>query len=791
MKIITEPGRVYAVASANGATITNANGLVLLDVGAGAQGCFVAPGAYVECSDEAASVTAALTGGGVSGSGGGGGGGSAGAGKSAYELAQEAGFAGSVSEWLESLKGEPGEQGAPGERGEKGEPGGVDPEELEAAVDKALSMPGESIVLGEGADDNLNARSIELSEVHAPAGFEVAEVRLLARSGQSVSGEAVYLSAWEQVSGEDYRLIGVSTNAQAQVLEEWTEWHFEGLVLGGKRVRWAALAAPDTPFGEASELFLRVKAREGDDSCVIHTSSAPFNYHPAMVIKSVARDRFAPMSHVGDSSHITAEEREKWDGAADKAEKAKQAVDDLGTIADNAAELAKLAEHSEELLGLSDGVSNAEQQAAAAQNAATAAQNAADAAKTDAQRALDNAKLANDNLSKEKNEALQHLYWHHSGNNAALAALMGDNGAAYFPEAKHVTAEEKSRWDGAATDATQAQSAASSALDTAREAKSGADGLRTEVLDVKNALTEHKNDTTGHITAAERVKWNNAAESGGGFEDTGYVTGGTATDTFSVAVGGRSNSQSYSVVVGAGASAMGAFSTAIGTGAHADYKGSFALGFNAEVDNVGEGVMRVATDDSRSSDATVTKLKLVGAGSEVSNEQLDGACGLGYKEKTADWRYAKLKDIFDLADKAEDILSFGGDHDHAGGGLMSTQIGRNAQATGQNSVAIGCDALASGLMSMAIGFGAQATGNYAIAIGRDARANSGEIVLKIKSAAASEGSLEVKFLSPTSDLAKANLGGRAGFCYRENDQDYRYVSLENLWLMVMEYGMSQ
>lgn len=51
-------------------------------------------------------------------------GGSGGAdGKSAYEIAVEQGFEGSVDEWLESLKGERGEKGETGEPGKDGADG--------------------------------------------------------------------------------------------------------------------------------------------------------------------------------------------------------------------------------------------------------------------------------------------------------------------------------------------------------------------------------------------------------------------------------------------------------------------------------------------------------------------------------------------------------------------------------------------------------------------------------------------------------------------------------------------
>lgn len=44
-------------------------------------------------------------------------------GKSAYQIAVEEGFTGTVAEWLESLKGEKGDQGERGEQGVKGEKG--------------------------------------------------------------------------------------------------------------------------------------------------------------------------------------------------------------------------------------------------------------------------------------------------------------------------------------------------------------------------------------------------------------------------------------------------------------------------------------------------------------------------------------------------------------------------------------------------------------------------------------------------------------------------------------------
>lgn len=44
-------------------------------------------------------------------------------GKSAYDLAKEQGFSGTLTEWLESLKGDKGDKGEPGEKGDTGEKG--------------------------------------------------------------------------------------------------------------------------------------------------------------------------------------------------------------------------------------------------------------------------------------------------------------------------------------------------------------------------------------------------------------------------------------------------------------------------------------------------------------------------------------------------------------------------------------------------------------------------------------------------------------------------------------------
>lgn len=60
-------------------------------------------------------------------------------GKSAYEVAVNAGFQGDVISWLESLKGEKGDTGAKGEQGEKGDPYTLTEEDKASIVEDVLA----------------------------------------------------------------------------------------------------------------------------------------------------------------------------------------------------------------------------------------------------------------------------------------------------------------------------------------------------------------------------------------------------------------------------------------------------------------------------------------------------------------------------------------------------------------------------------------------------------------------------------------------------------------------------
>ena len=89
----------------------------------------------------------------------GGGGGQGPRGYSAYEIAVQQGFTGTVEEWLESLKGEQGPKGDPGEPGPKGDPGEQGPkgDKGDPGEQGPKGDPGEQGPKGDKGDPGTNA----------------------------------------------------------------------------------------------------------------------------------------------------------------------------------------------------------------------------------------------------------------------------------------------------------------------------------------------------------------------------------------------------------------------------------------------------------------------------------------------------------------------------------------------------------------------------------------------------------------------------------------------------------
>ena len=631
-----------------------------------------------------------------------------------FEAARVALGGGAGSTGPQGPKGDPGD---PGPKGDKGDPG-----ESPAAEDVALQLvpllAEEVELIGPEAPTNTNTNYFALGAAYLAPGVVLREFgyHVKTNAANGMCEQPCYLGVWELAEdGATWAKLGASVNTQVQILNSDPLWAFElgAVKLSGRPLRFCLLAAREDSWRTDLLMGVRCVATEEADTYVYPNGAAT-----AFVVKYTLRG-YKTLTEKGDK----------------------------GDPADTA-------------------------QLDALQEATTAAQAAATAAQNTANAALNNANLANTNLNKEKNEALQHLYWHHSGQHTALAALMGDGGAAYFPEAKHVTEAERNKWNAY-------QNTINSKVD-------------------RTTLSSHTGNTNIHITAEERTKWNKAAESGGGFEDTGRITGGKATDPDSTATGrdaeatypnstatglGAQATDHHSTATGSGAKATGRNSTATGSEAQAPtsdstatgkgasatadsatatgtsaqaggsnstatgYKanssgiGSFAYGALANADNAGEGVLRVSTSGLEK-DNYATSLKLVGAGSPVSTEQLGGECGLGFKEKTADYRYIKLRDLFDSAEGGG-----GGGFDDTGhimGGTASfdgsTAIGNSAQAKNYYSTAIGEEATTSGNGSIAIGRGAKANTDGDISVGFNAGASGWQsVAIGYRTTASGEG----------------------------------------------------
>ena len=141
-----------------------------------------------------------------------------------------------------------------------------------------------------------------------------------------------------------------------------------------------------------------------------------------------------------------------------------------------------------------------------------------------------------------------------------------------------------------------------------------------------------------------------------GVEDTGHVLGGQGSYS-SIAVGdGSTSSGGESTAVGHGSIASGNCSTAIGEEACAEGRystsigmcsaaradGSFAIGAYNEVENEGEGTLLVGNYNENQ----FTKLTLINAGTQASNNNLDGEAGLAYSVNNNNRVYKKLSDLF-------------------------------------------------------------------------------------------------------------------------------------------------
>ena len=86
-------------------------------------------------------------------------------GKSAYQLAQENGFSGTLQEWLDSLKGDPGPTGPQGPEGPPGQIEG-DGFDVDNAIDANSTNPVQNRVIKAALDEKLDAYRIDVPTGH-------------------------------------------------------------------------------------------------------------------------------------------------------------------------------------------------------------------------------------------------------------------------------------------------------------------------------------------------------------------------------------------------------------------------------------------------------------------------------------------------------------------------------------------------------------------------------------------------------------------------------------------------
>lgn len=609
------------------------------------------------------------------------------------------------------------------------------------AVDNALES--KSIVIGAASDSNANIVSIELDGSHFDE-LKVNSISLLGRQQVSAgvpSDTPLWLSIWKQNGADDYTLMAVSKEAVAQRVNDWSSWSFDGVQLDDSRIRIAAIATPETQFSDASELGIRVQQHDVDDSCLIHTPMNPIKYHPTMIIGGGAP--YAPSSHVGDDTHLAAGEREKWNGAAyeisshrtdsdihvtmedkerwDKAANGSGSgnveggFDDTGNITGGTT-----SKDGDTAVGIKS-VANYGDSTAIGYNAKSTAcgslaigvSSEASAGSTTAIGSY--AKATYDfstaiGYAAEACGSYDTLVGTFSSTTSNLVTAIGydtevtgHGSFAVGVGAKIKTAGE-GVWRVTVSNSFEANDVQATELKLigygSKVSTSDLDGEAG--LGYKQGNGEYKYIKLSTLFSPQTSSGNT------GFEDTGKITGGIASDYDAIAIGNgstassgvaigaytsatscgsialgiRADSTSYSTVIGSSARAAnksiaigygaaaadqksialgndataGDRSTVIGYGASASESGSFAVGYLAKADNSGEGVWRVAVAYMNETD-TATELKLIARTSPISTAQLDSEAGLGYKVGTSDYRYVKLKALFDLAERAEEILS--------------------------------------------------------------------------------------------------------------------------------------
>ncbi|MDR2883442.1 MAG: hypothetical protein LBU98_06675 [Alistipes sp.] len=121
-------------------------------------------------------------------------------GKSAYEVAVEEGFEGTVEEWLASLEGKRGEKGSTGdrglqgERGEKGETGEVGAQGDPGAAGRDFEVPTLAVAPGEN--------TLTYTVVGSPAPFHIGQLARVWDAEKGEAGEYVFWQLFDLAGGK-------------------------------------------------------------------------------------------------------------------------------------------------------------------------------------------------------------------------------------------------------------------------------------------------------------------------------------------------------------------------------------------------------------------------------------------------------------------------------------------------------------------------------------------------------------------------------------------------------------
>ncbi len=266
--IKTVPGKTYAVTSAADCTVATSKGLLIAACTAGEQMIFVAPTEEVQISDDAALVTESFKGASL--------GSSAGGGLSATE------------------------------------------------IEDMLTDETETYLYEQSAQWMAPIHWAQIDGSRVTAGrVDYVEIPCQTNGGLKLETRPVYLTIWEADTTGAYSFVGISSNAVVQRAGSVSRWQFENVVLHGRSIRVCPTIARNNHWDDSLVLGACTAPRQTDgDASVLLADGARSAVRLTAIIATVERsEKYASVAaltaHASDAvSHVTAEERRRWDAGA-------------------------------------------------------------------------------------------------------------------------------------------------------------------------------------------------------------------------------------------------------------------------------------------------------------------------------------------------------------------------------------------------------------------------------------------------------------------------------------------